>query len=133
MTAIVPLRRARPLPDRGRDDWFGATVEDAFEMGRLAGRIDAGPPHPVPAIPVRLIGDRVAVAMARIRGIAGPPAPATGIAAGIAVSLSESIRDAVSSAVPYGRGVTIEADVAHQEADGSRTAGRVRIEVRGRD
>jgi hypothetical protein len=116
--------------------WTGTDPADAFECGRIAGQIEASPVPPVRALPVPVDRSRIADTMAQLREIAGLPArpsKPSGIAQAIAADLGGTIRDAVSSAVPYGRSVEIEADIGHHAADGSRTAGRVRITVGGRD
>lgn len=49
----------------------------------------------------------------------------------IADSVGAAVRQAVVDAMPYGRPVDVEMDIAHQGADGSATTARLRLKCGG--
>lgn len=63
---------------------------------------------------------------------AQPRVDASGAGArAIADSVGAAVRQAVVDAVPYGRAVDVEMDIAHQGADGSTTTARLRLKCGG--
>lgn len=74
--------------------------------------------------------DRAQAAFARIAHL--NPSGAGAGARAIADSVGAAVRQAVVDAVPYGRAVDVEMDIAHQCADGSTTTARLRLKCGGR-
>ncbi|MBH5372953.1 hypothetical protein [Bradyrhizobium glycinis] len=76
--------------------------------------------------------ERVAAALQRIDKVRAPAAstmstPASGSAVGIAHAIGDAVGNAVKGAIPYGRSIDLELDVAHRGADGSATTARLRV------